>query len=588
MANYFSLEPKDDNIIELISLECSSECYKIPQQFALIIRAITENRKQSYDLPISIKLTNNDGGQRPHFKQSVIPLDLKEKSMMSNPLLIEVDNPSNANLTFVLNDYSPIFEINEKFGVLSIRNSELLTIDNLGERFNMTLSVSDGKNEADTAIIMVTLIPVIDRQTMAPKFSHNVYAFAASPGEPFVGQVFVQNFDGDVTYRIAEGGATMFRINATDGRIFYHGPVIKDPQNYELKVIAIDESSPPYIDEALVQILIAGLGSSPAKFNTTEPVLVTINKTSGAGTILHQFTAIDADPNAKVMYSIDSLKAYDDLGNVLPDSSQFLEHFRFRKNGLNDGTLQLAKSFKNTSIMAFWANISAADLNHPDEPNDKVELLVQLIVSEEQISNDDLIKFDQLRSVVEIPENAAFGTYVYTVNVRPLPTNLIPNHRVVYSISKGHRGFAINSMTGVITTATKLRAETDYNITVIASDPNTQVTSSTSVLVKVKPSMKERIPIFSNDSYVFDVSENAPMGTVVGTLVESTNITTEIKYTIIGNAKTYFEINDEGTIRTLLPLDYEKKSVFHFIINTSYDNGPFTSLPVILFFFTFV
>ncbi|VDK80581.1 unnamed protein product, partial [Onchocerca ochengi] len=558
MANYFSLEPKDDNIIELISLECSSDCYKIPQQFAIMIRAITENRKQPYDLPISIKRTSNDGGQRPRFKQSVIPLDLKEKSMMNNPLLIEVDNPNDANLTFVLNDYNLIFEINEKFGVLSIRNSELLTIDNLGERFNMTLSVSDGKNEVDTAIIM------------------NVYAFAANPGESFVGQVFVQSLESDVTYRIAEGGGTLFRINATDGRIFYHGPITKDPQNYELKVVAIDESSPPYIDVALVQILIAGLGSSPAKFNITEPVLVTINKTSGAGTILHQFTAIDADPNAKLIYSIDSLKIYDDLGNVLPDSSKLLEHFRFRKNGLNDGTLQLAKSFKNTSIMAFWANISVADVNHPDEPADKAELLVQLVVSEEPISNEDLIKFDQLRSVIEIPENAAFGTYVYTVNVRPLPTNLIPNHRVVYSISKGHRGFAINSMTGVITTATKLRAETDYNITVIASDPNTQVTSSTSILVKVKPSMKQLIPIFSNDSYIFDVRENAPSGN----LVESTNVTTEIKYNIVGNAKTYFEVNNKGTIRTLLPLDYENKSVFHFIINTSYDNGPFTSLPI--------
>lgn len=90
--------------------------------------------------------------------------------------------------------------------------------------------------------------------------------------------------------------------------------------------------------------------------------------------MLHQFVAIDDDPNAKLLYSIDSLIAYDDLGNVLPDSSALLEHFRFRKNGLNDGTIQLAKSFTNTPIMAFGAVISAADLNHPDEPIDKGSL----------------------------------------------------------------------------------------------------------------------------------------------------------------------------------------------------------------------
>ncbi|MCP9261414.1 BMA-CDH-7 [Dirofilaria immitis] len=461
MANYFSLETKADHIVELISLECSSECYKIPRQFALMIRAIIANRKQPYDVPISIKLTGNDDEQRPHFKQSAISLNLKEKS-----------------------------------------NSELLTIDNLGERFNMTVSMCSGKNEIDTAIIMVTLSPVIDHQTMAPKFSHNVYAFAANPGESFVGQVFAQSLDGDITYLIAE---------------------------------AIDESSPPYIDIALVQVLIAGLGSSPAKFKTKEPALVTINKTSGAGTVLHQFTAIDADPNAKVMYSINSLKAYDDLGNVLSDSSQLFEHFRFRKNA---------------------------------------ELLVQLIVPEKQISNEDLVKFDQLRSAIEIPENAALGTYIYTVNVKPLPANLVANHHVLYSISKGHRGFAINPITGVITTATKLHVQTDYNITVTASDPNTQVTSSTSISIKVKPSMKQRTPIFANDSYTFAVVENAPQGTVVGILMESTNATTEIKYTIVGNAEIYFKINKKITVNVMDENDVEPRFPERSYSATIMENSP--------------
>lgn len=92
---------------------------------------------------------------------------------------------------------------------------------------------------------------------------------------------------------------------------------------------------------------------------------------SGAGTVLHQFAAVDDDPNAKVVYSVNALRAYDDLGNLISDPSHLFEHFRFRKNGLNDGTLQLAKSFKNTTVMAVWANISAADRSHPDEPADK-------------------------------------------------------------------------------------------------------------------------------------------------------------------------------------------------------------------------
>lgn len=111
--------------IELISLECLSQCHQIPRQFALLIRATIANRKQSYDLPISIKLIADIDERRAHFKQAVIPLTLTEKSLMNNPLLVEIDNPNDANVTFILNDYNRIFEINEKFGVISIRVSFL-------------------------------------------------------------------------------------------------------------------------------------------------------------------------------------------------------------------------------------------------------------------------------------------------------------------------------------------------------------------------------------------------------------------------------------------------------------------------------
>lgn len=83
----------------------------------------------------------------------------------------------------------------------------------------------------------------------------NVYAFAAKPGESFVGQVLAQNSNGDVTYRIAEGGETLFQINGSDGRIFYHGPISKDSRNYELKVnVIFNELINQCINEYLIEV----------------------------------------------------------------------------------------------------------------------------------------------------------------------------------------------------------------------------------------------------------------------------------------------------------------------------------------------
>ncbi|VDK71416.1 unnamed protein product, partial [Gongylonema pulchrum] len=156
---HFSLEPKSNsNSIDLISLECVSECSKIPQQIVLLVRAVTEYSRQPFDLPISINL-GDDGGQRPRFRKSVVPLSIKENSLMDILLTMDVDNPGDSNLIFILSDYESIFELDNKYGILSIRDSKLLTVDNLGERFNMSVSVSDGKHEADTAVIMVTLEP---------------------------------------------------------------------------------------------------------------------------------------------------------------------------------------------------------------------------------------------------------------------------------------------------------------------------------------------------------------------------------------------------------------------------------------------
>lgn len=92
-----------------------------------MVRAITENSRRPFDVPITIRLTDT-GGQHPRFKQSVIPLNIKEKSLMDNPLILDIDNPDDEDLIFVLNDYDLIFEVNDKYGVLSVRVSHILLI----------------------------------------------------------------------------------------------------------------------------------------------------------------------------------------------------------------------------------------------------------------------------------------------------------------------------------------------------------------------------------------------------------------------------------------------------------------------------
>lgn len=66
-----------------------------------------------------------------------------------------------------------------------------------------------------------------------------------------------------VNYRIVEGSTSEIEIDSKTGNLTYIGPQMSQSKNYTLKVLAIAGTS---TDLCSVQILVAGLGSSPPVF----------------------------------------------------------------------------------------------------------------------------------------------------------------------------------------------------------------------------------------------------------------------------------------------------------------------------------
>uniref|UniRef100_A0A914R0J7 Uncharacterized protein n=1 Tax=Parascaris equorum TaxID=6256 RepID=A0A914R0J7_PAREQ len=59
---------------------------------------------------------------------------------------------------------------------IAAQDAQHLTVENLGERFNVTVAVSNGANEVDTAVVMVSLEPRTDLESSAPKFTQVSFA----------------------------------------------------------------------------------------------------------------------------------------------------------------------------------------------------------------------------------------------------------------------------------------------------------------------------------------------------------------------------------------------------------------------------
>ena len=75
-------------------------------------------------------------------------------------------------------------------------------------------------------------------------------------------------------------------------------------------------------------------------------------------------------------------------------------------------------------------------------------LVIRFVVPEKKIPESELLHFPAIREMITVPENIPIGSYIYTVNVKPIPSQVFKNYRITYTLSEGQRLFSVNSFTG--------------------------------------------------------------------------------------------------------------------------------------------
>lgn len=153
--------------------------------------------------------------------------------------------------------------------------------------------------------------------------------------------------------------------------------------------------------------------------------------------------------------------------------------------------------------------------------------------------NENPVISNQAFSVIQSASN---GTIVGTVAA----SDPDQGQSLSFSITAGNTNsvFFINSASGNITVANSTGLSVgSYNLTVRATDNGSPILwSAATVTITVNPSANQP-PVITNQS--FNVAQNAPNGTLVGTVVASDpNAGQALSYSIIsGNSNTAFSIN---------------------------------------------
>ncbi|KAE9550804.1 hypothetical protein FO519_005976 [Halicephalobus sp. NKZ332] len=445
-----------------------------------------------------------------------------------------------------------IFDIDSLSGFLKVKNPSLITVENLGENFEITVEVSDGKNPADVAIVKIRIISK-EKENEKFEFDQPIYAFAVVPRRKSVGKLgFAEGKEGEM--RITQGGSGYFEFEKDE--LNYHGPVERSSKNYTLEVLGFSKSDPSKIAVSTVHVLVAGIGSSSPTFKKKFETIF-INEKNPPETVVRKIEAEDFDKDASLVFSLESKSCYNFLSNEIPCENEIVLH--------PNGEVFLKEI--SPELMTMLMNISVSDTNHKLEDKDYASIFItilrenpesefdKLLNSENSEDLKKLFNFEKLDETLILDENLPVGSYVFTLVLKPLffKNSEIFKPNLLYSLTSGKKYFKIDGESGNEKLKNIIRIDEDGRIFIsekVDFEENkkvqffvkvtNQLEKSSTIPVSIKiQNLNDNPPVFSSSQKLqnpvvssnasklqYSVFDNAPIGSFIG-LVDASDFDNE-------------------------------------------------------------
>ncbi|XP_071778111.2 protocadherin-15-like isoform X2 [Centroberyx gerrardi] len=525
------------------------------QKFTLVIKAEQDNGHPlpAYaDLIIEILDENN---QAPYFESATYQGYVSESSPVGTTISVstnltaplgiialdnDIEETKDPMVTITLDDYTTIFGVTPT-GI--IRYLRLLKpVDREKQMtYTFTMVASDGVQKSSPVTVNILVIDANDNTPTFGEVSYSVEVFTdMQPGETVL-QLTAADADaglnGLVTYEILAGAQGDFVISNHSGRITVApGVMLTVGRSYALTVKASDSAPDVQRRSSITTVYIEVLppnNQSPPRF----PLLtysLEVSEAMRIGAILLNLQATDRE-NDPITYRIQS-----------GDSQQIFN--------LSEtiGLLLLGKPLDRETTDQYRLIVTASDGNLGGTSTTTVNIVVT------DVNDNDPLFDPTIPTNVTVQEEEAD---VFVGKVRATDPDLGANGQVRYRIVNHPDLFTVDA-NGSIFTVVPLDRElrSQYNLVVEASDGAVDPRRTTlNLLVKVTD-IDDNSPVFSQETYVVNVPENSPVGTVVLNLtaVDSdlfSNVTYRIK---TESARQLFSVNPvTGELAVLQTLDFE-------------------------------
>ncbi|XP_022296513.2 protocadherin Fat 1-like isoform X2 [Crassostrea virginica] len=486
----------------------------------------------------------------PIFSPEIYHSTLDETSQPGvNVTMVTASDGDLDTLSYSFLSPAPEFNLGSSSGLIILSqalNAETQT------SYTLQVIASDGDKTA-TATVSVTVRDVNE----APAFDQDNYSFSNIENTPtgtLIGKVVAK--DPDVVgnnavfrYSIISGNVNShFLIDPDDGTLSVAVPVDFEVTRSVLLVIEVsDFGSIPLSDKCTVNISIQDVNDNPPEF-ATATLTEFLPEDAGVGDVVSRVSAKDIDSDRN-------------------DNNLFL--FRIQQNvpfvvDPRSGNVSVKEPLDRELQESYEMVIEAEDGGFP--PNTGSVTLTVILTDVNDNAPLILGTYDKT-----IPENEPIHSLVFTMSASDIDAG--DNGRFLYSIIAGNPGFhfRIEQITGYVQVSTELDRESQsvYELVIQATDLGSTPRSSTVTATVTLSDVNDMAPNFNQGEYSFNVQENVPRGTSVGTvgakdedLGANAFVIYRIKTYLEGHAGKFTIDPSTGALSTLGDLDREVEGFY--------------------------
>jgi gliding motility-associated-like protein len=529
---------------EVFVAERSKLNYEVTPSFSLTV-SVTDSKGLSSIATVTVNL--KDVNEAPEAQGATVQLNENSPNgtAVHTVVALDIDAGDALSYSIIGGNTGSAFIINSTTGAITVADAAKLNFE-AAASFNLLVKVTDKAGAYAEAEVKVALIDINE----APVAQHATIEINENlANASLVHQVVASDADaGDLLkYAIKSGNSSgAFSIDAASGEIKIADRNQLDYEttpSFSLTIEVSDKSG--LTTSVTIAIRLQDVNEAPVAQHAT----VALNENSAAGTAVATVQAQDADAGDVLRYSIIS-------GN---------ENSFFTINNIS-GAITVADAgkldFELQSVYSLGVEVSDSK---------GLTTTATITVNLQNVNEAPSVQ----GATVELAENAANGTAVYTVAA----SDADAADMLSYSITGGNTGgaFTINATTGAITVADATRLDYEslqqYNLTVEVTD-KAGLKATAAITVNLKDI--NEAPVAQNaDIHINENTANATrVHKVVATDPDAGDV---LNYSITaGNEQAAFRIDaatGEIFVADAGKLNYESTVVFSLTVKVTDSKG---------------